>query len=584
MKGMGTSRRLLQGLALTAPVALAGLLGCSTDTVTNPGGNPPNNGAGNGSMSGGGNNGLGGGGGVVPAGCENVHPGKAQIRRVTRFEYSNVVADLFGDTSNPGSELPPETIAQHGNLFGNDAALLSASAAHAEKWGTVAAAVAQRATATPTALGKLAACAGGATPDDTCAREVITKVVSRAYHRDLQPAEVDSFLALSKATQGDGGWASGIAAVIEAVLQGPEFLYRVELGEPAADQPGLRKPTPDELAARLSFLFWGTVPDDALRMAAKSGQLSTREGVKAQAERLVNDPRTRSMARFFFDNLLPISGLTNLKRDKDRFPIYGVDFAAALREEVQEFLEYEIFEPEGSGSWLSALTAPYTFVNEQLAGFYGMSGVTGTEFRKVMWPDPKKRLGLLTQAGVMTGTIVTNESNPVLRGAFIINKIMCLNIHLPTDPEVLAMVKVPENVSGTTARERFTAHRQQEVCKGCHAAIDPVGFTFENYDPIGQWRDTEQGVTIDASGSVPGTDGVVNGPVELVQKLATTEEVQQCFTDHWLEFGYGKSKDDADACVKADLEAAFKASNGNVKQLLVELTQTDSFLYMPAKD
>jgi hypothetical protein len=521
---------------------------------------------------------------VVTAGCETPHPGRSQIRRLTRFEYSNAVRDLFGDTSNPGKDLQTETIGQHGNLYGNDAALLSVSGTHVEKWASVAAGVAARATATAEALGKLAPCAAGATPDDVCAREVITSVASRAYHRDVQPAEVEAFLTMSKAAQGAGTWASGMAAVIEGVLQGPEFLYRVEQGTPAADFPALRKPTPDELAARLSFLYWGTIPDAALRAAAKNGQLNTPEGVKAQAERLVNDPKARSVVSFFFDNLLPISGLTNLARDKTQFPIYSVDFAAALRQETQTFLEHQIFDADSPGTWASALTAPYTYVNEQLAGFYGMAGVTGPEFRKVTWPDPKKRMGLLTQAGIMTGTIVTNESNPVLRGTFIINRMMCLNIHLPTDPAVLAMVKVPVNVAGTTARERFTAHRQQTVCAGCHAVIDPVGFPFESYDPIGQWRDTENGVALDLSGSVPGTDGTINGGVELAQKLAGSVDAQDCFAQQWLEFGYGKTVDDGDACVKADLQAGFKATGGNIKQLLVELTQTDSFLYMPAKD
>jgi len=184
----------------------------------------------------------------------------------------------------------------------------------------------------------------------------------------------------------------------------------------------------------------------------------------------------------------------------------------------------------------------------------------------------------------MTGTITTNESNPVLRGSFMINKMLCMNIQLPTDPAILAQVKVPEGVSGATARERFTKHRAQAVCASCHALIDPVGFSLENYDPIGQWRDQENGVTIDASGSVPGTDGTVNGPVELVKKIASSEAAQTCFAQHWMEFGYGKTLDDSDACVQQSMNDTFKKSGGNVKQLLIDLTQTDAFLYMPAKD
>ena len=569
-------------LGLMAPLAFAWLSGCSAGSV----GTPDNQATGGSGSNNGGNAGTtNGGASVVSPQCQGApHPGRAPVRRLTRFEYSNAARALFGDTSDPGLGLPPETIQRTGNVFGNDADLLSVSSNLASKYSTVAAEIAGRATGTPDALGKLAACASGATPDDACARTIITNVAGRAYHRALLPAEVDSFLALLKGVQSKATFASGVAAVIEAVLQGPEFLYRIELGVPATDFPALRRPTGDEMAARLSFLFWGTIPDDALRMAAQTGELATAAGVKAQAERLVNAPEARPVVRYFFDYLLPINGLTNLARDKDKFPIYSQPFAAALREETQTFLEHQIFDADSPGTWASALTAPYTYVNEQLAGFYGMTGVTGTNFRKVNLPDPSKRLGLLTQAGILTGTITTNESNPVLRGSFLVNKVMCMNIALPTDPAILAQVKIPEGVTGPTARDRFTLHRQQQICAGCHSVLDPVGFALENYDPIGQWRDKENDVTIDASGSMPGSTTVLNGPVDLVKAIAASDAAQSCFAQHWLEFGFGKTLDQGDACTQESINNAFKKSGGNVKQLLVDLTQTDAFLYLPAKD
>lgn len=575
------SGRQATWLGLFAPVLAAWLGGCSADVGTGPTGQPSGGGSGNTGGTGAGVS----GGSTLPTSemCKTPHPGSAPVRRLTRFEYSNAVRDLFGDNSDAGLGLPPETISRTGNVFGNDSALLSVSSNLASKYASVAGEVAGRATATPEALGKLAACASGAAPDDACARTVITNVVSRAYHRALLPAEVDSFLSLLNTVKGKATFASGVAAVIEATLQGPEFLYRVELGTPATDYPALRRPTADELAARLSFMFWGTIPDEALRMAAASGQLATAEGVKAQAQRLVDSPQAKPVVRYFFDYLLPINGLSNLARDKEEFPIYTKPFAEALREETQTFLEHEIFDAGSPGTWTSALTAPYTYVNQELATFYGMTGVTGTEFRKVNLPDPTKRLGLLTQAGMLTGTITTNESNPVLRGSFIVNKLLCMSIQLPTDPNILAMVKIPENVSGATARERFTKHREQAICSGCHMVLDPVGFAFENYDAIGQWRDTENGVTIDASGQVPGGTPV-SGPVELVKSLAATDAAQACFAQHWLEFGYGKTLDTGDLCAQEAITNAFKASGGNIKKLLVDLTQTDAFLYMPAKD
>jgi hypothetical protein len=255
-----------------------------------------------------------------------------------------------------------------------------------------------------------------------------------------------------------------------------------------------------------------------------------------------------------------------------------------MREETQQFLEHQIFDSTTAGTWPSALTAPYTYVNGPLATFYGINGVTGNTFQKVMVPDPTKRLGLLTQAGIMTGTITTNQSNPVLRGSFIANKILCRNIALPTDPAILAQVKVPDEASGKTARDRFTAHSTQPVCASCHHQLDPFGFALENYDPIGQWRDNEKGNPINTVVTLPGMTTPTNGPIDMVKTIATLDEAQTCYATHWLEFGYGRTVGAGDACTQAALDQAFLKSGGNMKQLLLDLTQTDAFLYLPPKD
>src|SRR5882724_6738243 len=244
-----TPRRLAR-LGWIGPVALAvaWLAGCTGEVSHNGGGPAMNNGtAGSGSTTGG-VSASGGSAMLSPECATGVHPGRAPVRRLTRFEYNNAVRDLLGDTSAPANALPPETIARIGNVFGNDADLQSVSSNLADQWGKVAADIAARATATPDALAKLAACANGAAPDDTCTKTVIQNVLSRAYHRDAQLADVDSYLTLEKGVQAKATFASGIAAVIEAVLQGPEFLYRIELGAPAADHPELRKPSAGETA------------------------------------------------------------------------------------------------------------------------------------------------------------------------------------------------------------------------------------------------------------------------------------------------------------------------------------------------
>ncbi|WP_437640056.1 DUF1592 domain-containing protein [Sorangium sp. So ce854] len=512
-----------------------------------------------------------------PLACDDgqVHPGRAPLRRLTRFEYNRTVRDLLGDTTEPALSLPSEDV---GNGFGNDADTLSVSSLLAEQLGTVAEGVARRATDTPEALARLAPCASDvrAENEEACARTIVERLAPLAYRRPLAAGEADELLALYSVGRTDATFAVGIATVIEALLQSPDFLYRVEWGTPDPERPDLRRPTGDEMATRLSYLLWGTMPDEQLRRAAQAGELSTKEGVRAHAERMLEDPRSRTTIRFFFDNLLPISSLADLERNAETFPTFSRAVGALMREETQRLLEHEIFE--GEGTWPAILTAPYTFMNGPLAEFYGVSGVTGDEFRKVEL-DTTQRLGILTQGGMMAGTTHSNTTNPVVRGSFVLQKLMCVTIPLPTG-DILEKVKPPDPYSGKTARERFSQHSEDPTCAGCHQFMDPVGFAFENYDAVGLYRTTENDVVIDPSGTVPGELGDVSGPIELAQKLAESEDVQRCFSKRWAEYAYGLTLRAEDACTGQAIRDAFKASGYNVKQLLIDLTQTDAFLYL----
>ena len=578
------SRQMPTRFRLLGPIALIMLAGCSgtigepSDTIGGGASGPGATSSGTRAGTSSGSSGPTGG----PANCTdgNVHPNRAPLRRITRFEYTNTVRELLTDPTPTGSQLPSEEI---GNGFSNSADHQSASSSLIADYGTVAEAAAARAVATPAVMARYAPCAASVTAatQDACARTMIEKFAPLAYRRPLAAGEADELLALQKSVTAKSTFVTGIASVIEAVLQSPDFLYRVEFGVDDPARAGVRRPSGDEMATRLSYLFWGTSPDDTLRAAAQRGELLTNDGVRKQAERLVADGKAHEVSAFFFDNLLPINALSELERDKTHFPTFSKTIGSLLRVETQTFLENEIFG--NNASWPSMITANYTYVNGPLAAYYGIPGVQGDTFVKVPLPDTKKRLGLLLQGGIMAGTITTNESNPVLRGSFVINKILCQNILLPTDPAILAQVKVPEGVTGKTARERFSKHSEQAVCKACHQSLDPIGFALENFDPVGLWRDTENQVMIDASGGVPGTEGTVNGPVELVQKLATTDDVKTCFATHWADFAYGRITGEGDECTKASIDESFKKSGYNVKQMLVDLTQTDAFLYLPAK-
>ncbi len=499
---------------------------------------------------------------------------QAPIRRLTRFEYSNSVHDLLGDTTRPGNMLPSEEI---GNGFGNDANALSVSSLLAEQYSKVASAIAERAVNNTDQWQALHSCVSALPANQTsCAEQLIDRLLTRAFRRPATAAETTEFREFHNSISAETDFKTGVAAVIEAVLQSPEFLYRVEMG---TDDPetGRVRPTGYEMATRLSYFLWGSMPDERLLMAAETGTLATAEGVLAEAERMLADPKAKEMVRFFFDNYLPISGLSGLERDRTLFPNFNSEIGALMREETQQFLQYLIFD--GPGDWPTALTAPYTFMNEKLADFYGVGGVQGEQFQQVPL-DPSQRLGLLTQAGIMAGTTHSTTTNPVARGAYVMKKMLCVNIPFPTGA-IAEDIKPPNPDSGATARERFLRHSSEPQCAGCHALMDPVGLVFEHYDPVGLFRTHENNELIDTSGGLPGTNIQVTTAVELVQAIANDERTHQCFAYNWANFAYGKTIGGGETCLKDNIEEMFIESGYDIQTLILNLTQTDSFLYLP---
>lgn len=545
-----------------------------------------------------------GSGGDTSLACNGINPSRAPLRRLTTYEYNNTIRDLLGDTMSPGSALPPQVDSSQ-NLFGNDADEQSPSSLLIEKYQSIAEAIAQRATASTTTLAKLHTCASSltASTEEACARSIATALAAKAYRRSVATSEVDEFVTLYKGVRAlstSVTFGAGVSAMIQAMIQAPEFLYRVEQGTAVSGNTAVRRIAGREMATRLSYFFWQTMPDAPLFQAADAGMLDTSDGVMAQAKKMLDDQRSHPMMAFFFDNLLPLPDLSGQTRSTTLFPNFSSSIGAAMRSEVQRVLEYEIYEntaqsaaPYPAGGWPAILTLPYTFVNQALFNYYGASTfasgttVTGTALTKVNLNTSQRR-GLLTLGGIMTGLTTTDLTNPVLRGSFIINKLMCQNLSVPAGLNPVA----PDPYSGKTARERFGFHSASATCSGCHKLIDPLGLPFENYDAVGQYRTTEHWVDpntqvaydtqIDASGAVLGVDGTAANGTELVSLLAKSPAVGSCFASHWLNFVYGRSLDDSDACNQKAINTAAASAGYNVKQVLLALTQTDGFLYRPA--
>lgn len=502
------------------------------------------------------------------------------IRRLTRFEYNRTVRDLLGDTSNPADVLPPE---EEVAGFNNQAAALTSSDLLIEQYMKVAEGVSARAVLDVDAL--LPDCDPGLDGSDTCALSFIQDFGSRAFRRPASQAEIERLKGVFDWAVNDpdlGRFEDGIQLVIEAALQSPSFLYRPELGAETPIEGDVVPFTSWEMATKLSYMLWNTMPDDALFAAAEADELQTKEQIAAQATRMLEDEKARDLIRNFHTQWLLLTHLDSVTKDTSIYPAFSGSLRPLWTEEIQAFVEHVILE--GDGSLQTLLTADFSFMNEELASFYGgdvLDPVTGPEFRQVQL-DPDRRAGFLTSAGLMATHANVNQSSPVFRGKFVREQLMCNT--LPPPPNDL-VIEPPELDPNKTTKEQFEEIGANPACSGCHTLMNPIGFIFEHYDGVGQWRDQQNGKDIDAVGEVVQTDdidGEYDGALELASALAASTQVQECVSSQWFRFAYNRTVTQEDSCSVEQLNDAFRSSNFNVRSLLVALTQTNAFLYRRA--
>jgi len=502
------------------------------------------------------------------------------IRRLTRFEYNRTVRDLLGDTSNPADVLPPE---EEVAGFNNQAAALTSSDLLIEQYMKVAEDVSAR------AVGNIAALVPDCNPtldgEDTCGLSFIEDFGKRAFRRPLSQSERDRFKSVFDWAVNDadlGRFEDGIQVVIEAMLQSPSFLYRPELGEETPIEGDVVPFTSWEMATKLSYMLWNSMPDSELFAVAEADELRTKEQIAAQATRMLEDEKARDLIRNFHTQWLLLTHLDSVSKDTGVYPAYDDALRPLWKEEIQTFVEHVILE--GDGSLRTLLTADYSFMNEELASFYGtdvLDSVTGPEFRQVQL-DPDSRAGFLTSAGLMATHANANQSSPVFRGKFVREQLMCNT--LPPPPADL-VIEPPELDPNKTTKEQFEEIGANPACAGCHTLMNPIGFIFEHYDGVGQWRDQQNGKDIDATGEVVQTDdidGIYDGAVELADALAGSTQVQECVSSQWFRFAYNRTVTQEDSCSVEQLNDVFRSSGFNIKGLLVTLTQTNAFLYRRA--
>jgi len=491
------------------------------------------------------------------------------LRRLTHDELDHVLRDLLRVSGHPSERLDPDE--RIGPFASNGIAPVSRVTV--EQYQTLAEQVAVAVTAD---IDALVPCDRAALGDDACARELIGDLGLRAMRRPLTPTEQTTYQTLYASYATAGGFANGVRLVVTAMLQSPSFLYKVET--PAAGATvasgGATPLDPYALASRLSFFLWSSMPDDELFAAAASGELDTPEGLRAQAERMLESPKAYDGIASFHRQWLGLYKLEGVDRDTTLYPGFGPALVAAMNDEAGSFADYVI--RRGDGSLRTLLTAPFTIASDPLATLYGATRPAGASDTDPLPLDPSRRAGVLTQAGVLAAHSHSNQSAPVLRGKLVRENFFCQPLPDPPPGVPMTVALDPE----ATTRERFTAHRTDPTCSSCHALLDDLGFGLEHYDAIGKYRATENDRDIDATGVLSSTDvdGMFDGAVELAGRLAESREVSDCVARQWFRYALGRFERDADACTLASLEGALEQPD-NLRALLFALVTSDAFRY-----
>ena len=331
-----------------------------------------------------------------------------------------------------------------------------------------------------------------------CAEQILATLVRRAYRRPITGADLKSPMQLYSSARAEETSTSAIEMALSAVLVNPQFLFRIE-PDPPGVAPGSAYPVPDiQLASRLSFFLWSSIPDDELLELAERGELSKPDVLERQTLRMLADPRSHSLVSNFAAQWLHLRNLDSITPDLRLFPDFDDNLRQAFRQETELLFESVLREDR---SVLDLLKSDHTFLNERLAKHYGIPHIYGTRFRRVELGDESVRGGLLRQGSVLTVTSYANRTSPVIRGKWILENI--LGSPPPPPPATVPALKDNTVSSSLSVRERLAEHRANVACAGCHKLMDPVGFSLENFDAVGRWRSVEEGRPVDSTGGLP---------------------------------------------------------------------------------
>jgi hypothetical protein len=503
---------------------------------------------------------------VDPTVCTPGIPTTSQLPRLTHAEFDNTTRDLLGIDVQPSSMLAPDTI----------------GAVDQRAWDgyqTAADSLATQVMASATAKAKVIPCSADTA---ACAQQFITAFGQKAFRRPLTTAEVARFqnLYTNKATlTATGTLNDAFQLIIKTFLLSPSFLTKAEISA-----------TPDganfdlngyELATRLSYLLWGTMPDDALFTAAAGGKLVTSADILGQAQRMLMDPKARTKVADFHAHYALMGDATRWSEaahDPTMFPAFTPAMVPELSDEAARFFDYVTFDL--GGTFQDLITKPVAFVNKDLAPIYGLSASSFTATPTLTNLDAATRAGVFTHAGFLASYSSYNRTSPILRGAFLEKQVLCRTIGSP--PPDAANTPVPTDAALVTNRQRVAQQTSPAACMGCHSTVvNPPGFALEAFDSIGasQTNEHDTGATIDSTADVLiGNKTVhVNGPVDLMTAIAASPEGQSCYAQRWVTYAYGRDLTSQDVCTVQSLAGKMAQSSYTIRNLITDLTQSDAF-------
>ena len=407
-----------------------------------------------------------------------------------------------------------------------------------------------------------------------CAQQIVSRIATEAYRRPVTPAELDRLMPFFEEGAKQAGFEEGVRTALEAVLASPYFIFRLEK-EPVTVKAGSSYRISDtDLASRLSFFLWGTVPDDELQTLANAGKLSASGALEKQAKRMLADPRSDALGERFAAQWLRLQDIDKVHPDPNLYPNFDDNIAHAMVKETELFFNSLVHEDRNV---LDLFRADYTFVNEELARHYGIPGVSGDTFRRVTYPDATRR-GILGQGAILVQTSLANRTSPVLRGKWVMEVLMNTPPP-PPPPDVPILDETGESKDGRmlTTRERMEIHRKNPTCASCHKFMDPIGLALDNFDVTGEWRVRENGQPLDTRGTFyDGTE--ISTPSELLAALMKRPTpLVRTFTENLLAYALGRRVEYWDMPTVRAIVKQADASNLKMSAFILGVIKSDAF-------